>query len=184
MEKNRFSHTNCLSHVSSETLEETYKRLNTYCRKFVGREDAQDIAMMAFIKVWEKDRKLSDPRNLGSYLRKIALNTIHDLKRQQRKASILDANTIDLPEQVNNRIQDAEKQIQIEIVTKEIKIEIENLPEQCRLVFKLHLQRKTTKEISNALAIDIKTVYAHCANARDKIRASLKKKGMMEMYID
>jgi RNA polymerase sigma-70 factor, ECF subfamily len=52
--------------------------------KFLGRDDAEDVAQEVFIKIDRSLGTLSDPSKLSAWVYAITLNTIRDFKRKQR----------------------------------------------------------------------------------------------------
>jgi RNA polymerase sigma-70 factor (family 1) len=151
-------------------------QLITYCKNFVGFEDAQDIAAETFYKLWRLKETWSSINNVKSFLYVSAKNScLNFLKHQQVKAKN------------ENRIADLIAKEQKAVLLSEIEselvsqilLEIENLPENCKAVFKMsYLDEYETNEIAEKLNITARTVFNLRSIALKAIKTAVFKRGL------
>lgn len=132
---------------------------------------AEEIAQQAFIKIWDKRATLSIQENgLKKYFFKIAYNLFIDSKRKVKKEYKLLEH---LKQEAYFDIVDVDFN-QFEHKLKLVEAEIENLPEQCKIVFLMGKKEGLKyKEISEILQISIKTVEVHMSKALKRLRTQL-----------
>lgn len=132
---------------------------------------SEDIVQQTFIKLWSNREKLNVAEDkLKQYLFKISYNLFIDTKRKQKKE--------------NKFLEKLKHRAYLELLEtdtalfeerlRKVEAEIENLPDQCKLVFILSKKEGLKyKEISERLHISIKTVEVHMAKALKRLRAQL-----------
>lgn len=131
----------------------------------------EDIVQQAFIKLWSNREKLFIQENsLKKYLFKIAYNLFLDSKRKEKKEfQLLES----LKQEAYLGLMETDTSL-FEERLKKVEAEIENLPEQCKMVFILSKKEGLKyKEISEKLHISIKTVEVHMAKALKRLKAQL-----------
>lgn len=149
-----------------------YQFLCNYAQQYVEDADAaQDICQKIFIKLWEKREEIDPEQSIKSYLftatRNRCLNYIRDNKKY--RSTLLDIDCADF-EIVAEEDTFAEEELKEKIETA-----LNNLPEKCRLVFKMsRYQNMKYKEIAEELDISQKTVEAHMSKAMKSLRTELK----------
>lgn len=150
-----------------------YQPLCNYAYTFLqDRQDAEEIVQSTFLMVWEKKNELAIRTSVKPYLyamvRNACLNALKHEKIKQRHAGEELATA--------ERSYDSVAHI---VVTNELEIRIkeaiDELPEQCRMVFKLsRFEELKYSEIAEQLGISIKTVENHMGKAlkimRDRLR--------------
>lgn len=159
---------------------EFFPKLYRFSYDFVKDRDlAREITHETFIKLWESKNNLQTDTNLEAFLfticRNQCLNFIKHQKVIQKYREIKYVEHIE-QEFLGTIINDYDfNRIDFENLEKKIRQSVANLPEQCRLVFKLsRFQNKKYSEIATQLNIAVKTVEAHISLALKKLRADLK----------
>jgi RNA polymerase sigma-70 factor (family 1) len=138
--------------------------------QYVANKDiAEDIVQDVFIKYWENPPELENPKALKSYLGRMVINSaINHLKREQNVRRI----------HVNINQDLTEKDVYDKLHEQELKVliykEIEQLPGQCKKVFKMNrFDHLKYREIAKQLNISERTVENHIANALKVLRKRL-----------
>jgi len=137
------------------------------------REIAEEIVSDAFVTLWNQRNKISEIRDLKSYLYILVRNaSISYLRKANgRKEITLDS----LIEFYTLPLTGPETDDITEEVLEQINKAINQLPPKCKMVFTLaKVQGMKYKEISEILDISVKTINNHVANALIHISASLK----------
>jgi len=156
-----------------ELYELFFDDLYRFANSFVKSDEiAEEIVSDVFIKIWQIRNKLSEIENLKVYLytitRNFSLNYITKNHRQH---------FVDLDDSKLELIADLRTPEELCIsaeTLKGIKDAIRDLPEQCRLIFKLvKLDGLRYKEVASILNISTFTVRNQVANAVRKIAESL-----------
>lgn len=148
-----------------------YSDLCNYASNLCGNDDlAEDIVQYTMIKIWKKGLDLNVNTTLKGYLYKSIYNHFIDIKRKTKK----DNNKLERLKQ-EALLDFVEFSIEeIETTYRQINLEIENLPKQCREVFLLGKKEGLKyKEIAVKLNISVKTVERHMSIALKKLRKKL-----------
>lgn len=128
-------------------------------------ELAQDFIQEVFTRLWQNRENLNPENSVKAYLYQIANNLVIDHYRKKKSEHSFLAHR--LQEKSSNSDNSLESAI-------EIKMAIENLPENCRVVFVLsRYQGLTYLEIADALNISAKTVEARMSKALKILRDDL-----------
>jgi RNA polymerase sigma-70 factor, ECF subfamily len=150
-----------------------YQPLCNYAYTFLqDKEDAEEIVQSTFLLVWEKRDTLAIRTSVKPYLyamvRNACLNVIKHEQIKQKFAGEEMALADRGHDSVNHVIATNE-------LENRIKAALEELPEQCRLVFKLsRFEELKYAEIAQQLNISIKTVENHMGKALKIMREQLK----------
>lgn len=150
-----------------------YQPLCNYAYTFLhDREDAEEIVQSTFMLVWEKRDTLAIRTSVKPYLyamvRNACLNVLKHEKIKQRYAG----EEIAVAERSHDSVSHAIASNELEVRIREA---MEELPEQCRLVFKLsRFEELRYAEIADQLNISIKTVENHMGKALKIMREQLK----------
>jgi RNA polymerase sigma-70 factor, ECF subfamily len=150
-----------------------YQPLCHYAYTFLqDREDAEEIVQSTFLLVWEKRETLAIRTSVKPYLyamvRNACLNVLKHEKIKQRFAVEETA----LADRSHDSVSHAVASNELEY---RIKIAMEELPEQCRMVFKLsRFEELKYSEIAEQLHISVKTVENHMGKALKIMREQLK----------
>lgn len=150
--------------------------LITYCKNFVGFEDAQDVAAETFYKLWKSKDTWNSINNVKSFLYTVARNSCLDLLKHQKRK-------VEKQKQIASLIAKDQKAILLSEIESDlisqIMLEIENLPERSKAVFKLsYLDGYETAEIAEKLNISTRTVFNLRSMAVKAIKTAVFKKGL------
>lgn len=151
-----------------QLLFDTYfERLFLFASNFVFIDDvANDIVQDVFISVWEKADSLNESSSLKSFLfamvRNRCINYIRDMKVEDRnKRLYLEAHIYS----------DTIEAIEDEDLIEEVKTFIDDLPEQCREIFKMRtMYGYKYKEIAEEMDVSVDTVKVQLKRAKDKLK--------------
>jgi RNA polymerase sigma-70 factor (ECF subfamily) len=150
-----------------------YQPLCNYAYSFLqDRQDAEEIVQSTFLLVWEKRETLAIRTSVKPYLyamvRNACLNVIKHEKIKQRHAGEEMALAPRSHDPVTQTIASNELEHRITLA-------MEDLPEQCRMVFKLsRFEELRYAEIAKELNISVKTVENHMGKALKIMREKLK----------
>ena len=150
-----------------------YQPLCNYAYTFLqDKEDAEEIVQSTFLLVWEKRDALAIRTSVKPYLyamvRNACLNVLKHQKVKQRFAGEEIAMADRSHDDVSQHVASNELELRIKVAMNE-------LPEQCRMVFKLsRFEELKYAEIAEQLNISVKTVENHMGKALKIMREQLK----------
>jgi RNA polymerase sigma-70 factor (family 1) len=125
--------------------------------KLVGdREIAKDITADVFLKIWEKKIYLQDLVSVRGYLIAISRNACNDYYKTERRSDNILSEFQYLSEQ-SLAIEENTAEIKGDVIQYYLE-RVEELPTQCRTIFKLYLEGMRNLEIAEYLNISEKTV--------------------------
>jgi RNA polymerase sigma-70 factor (family 1) len=149
-----------------------YARLCAFAATMIDdRDEAEEVVQTMFCRLWEQRNALDITISVQAYLfrsvRNACLNHIKKMQiRETYKAMNLE-NLNQNPEYQPDRTTHSE-------LSKKIEQAIADLPEQCRLVFKMsRFEELKYKEIAEQLGISIKTVENQMGKALKVLRFKL-----------
>lgn len=151
-----------------------YAHLVTYAYSILQqREVAEDIVQELFIDFWFLKKYKQIQGNIENYwyraVRNNCLTYLRDRKCHEEHLLRL-GKTTEKTESFQFTLEELEEK-------EEIRKAIENLPEQCRLIFKLCcFENMKYQEVADQLDISINTVRTQMGRALKSLRASLKGK--------
>jgi len=155
-----------------QLFEHFYPGLNDFAFYFVKtKANAEEVVTDVFVKVWQNRKKLTSIVNVKAYLftitKREALNYIRNNKLNER-----------LFIQIDDQMKFISKNPEHEYLTNELLLiisnSINNLPEKCRLVFRLVKENGLKyKEVASMLDITEKAVEMHISKALKRIKRSL-----------
>jgi RNA polymerase sigma-70 factor (family 1) len=159
--------------VMEDIFKTHYLQLCNYAYIFLkDTDESEDVVQGVFYQLWKKKDSTEITTSLKSYLftavRNNCLKRISHLKiRNQYKENI-----VHLDDKGSNHTMDKVIGRELE---EQIKNAIENLPEQCRLIFTLSRQSGFKyNEIAEHLEISVKTVENQMGKALRVLREKLK----------
>ena len=146
-----------------------YKNLCRFAATFVVHFDvAEDIVQEIFEKIWQKSARIAEGESIDSYLFVAVRNACFTFLKNKRER-------VDL-EDVKQNLKVSEEVVEFE--TPELNRlwgEIENLPLQCKVVFKLViLEDMKYKDVADSLGISVNTVKTQMKIAYKTLREKLK----------
>jgi len=163
----------------SKVYRTLYPAIYHFCNKLVADEnEAKDIASETFIKVWHKRSDLVSYENIKAFAYIVARNAcFNHLQSVNRKSKshkeILYLNSNDEEQLINFEMISAD-------VIQELYSQIEQLPPQCGLVFKLmFFKGKNSSQVAEEMGITRKTVLNQKLKAIALLRAALLKKHLL-----
>ncbi|HVK47813.1 MAG TPA: RNA polymerase sigma-70 factor [Pseudobacter sp.] len=141
------------------------------------REEAEDIVVECFEKVMVKRKDFESLPNIRSFLYVATRNACYNYLRSLK----VDARSQQELQYLHDPVGEARDYGRIESeVLHSILTEIEELPNQCRQIFKLlYFQQLDTREIADRMGLSIKTVRNQKARAIQLLQNRLLRKGLM-----
>jgi len=164
-----------------KAFEQIFFRYNSgmtaYAMKFVGdMETARDLVQDVFFYIWEKRDVLNIDRSIKSYLFRSVHNAcINFLKKEEHK-KVYGRNLFlkFFEKWPGNNSDDAYQLLLAKDLGCEIDSIVDELPEQCRNIFKLsRFKGLKNREIAEIYSISIRTVETQIYRALKKLRAGL-----------
>lgn len=154
------------------------KPLCFYVTRLTGsREAAEDIVADSFVKMLERSAQFNDLENIKAFLFHTTRNAAMNFNRDSRRHDAAHAQLSYLTRHDNISETWEDELIRTEIVA-EICLEVENLPDKCREIFKLlFFQGLSTEQVAAQMGIVPQTVRNQKARAIQLLRVQLLKKG-------
>ncbi len=149
-----------------------YKGLVLYADKFLNDHDkAEETVQGIFVKLWSDREQINIINSLSIYLQKSLKNKCLDILKHKKIVQDYYNKTIIQPK---DNINNGEDFILFIELNEKIKHAINNLPENCREIFKLsRYEGLKYIEIAQKLNISVKTVEVQIGKALKKLRADL-----------
>jgi RNA polymerase sigma-70 factor (family 1) len=127
------------------------------CKYLKDPSQAEEIVNDVFLKIWEDGNKITIETSLKSYIYKAIINRSINVFNKNKREIIYQTDLNSIPEQGYEL-----KQIEENELKNRLYAAIEQLPEQCRKVFKMsRFEDLKQQEIADKLGISIKTVKNH-----------------------
>ncbi|MEY3239546.1 MAG: hypothetical protein RIR11_984 [Bacteroidota bacterium] len=143
-----------------------YKMVVNVIYKYIDDASySEDLAQAVFVKLWNNHQKLEIHTSLSSYLRKAGINgALNHISTKKRfifsEPEKWEAELLDTSAEENEQIHE-EEQLELQLHKA-----INQLPEKCRIVFKLNrFEGFSHKEIADKLDITPKTIENHMTKA-------------------
>jgi len=136
-------------------------------------EVAQDVVLEVFEKVWEKRIELTQIESMTKYLFVLVKNKSIDELRKRKELIVFESDESNVIEKI--LFQHPENILLNKELSEKISEAILNLPEKCRLVYRLIKEEGLKyKEVSELLNLSPKTIDNHISNAMNRIRMEVK----------
>lgn len=135
-------------------------------------DDAEDIVQQLFVAIWDKKGIPDVTGSLKSYLyRSVYNSSLNKLKQVKvRESYAADSNYVS-----SEHAAAANHALEHKETAKRIEAAIEELPEQCKLIFRMsRLEQLKYQEIADQLGLSVKTVEAQMGKALKHMRVRLK----------
>lgn len=137
-----------------------------------SKELAEEIVSDLFIDIWEKRKQLMEINDIRLYLYTSTRNNSLRKHRQQHKTTFLSLDEVEV--EFASKDPDAEVRLLGREMQGRIEAAIAQLPQKCKLIFKLAKEDKLRyKEIAELLNISVKTIDNQVATALKKIATVL-----------
>jgi len=156
-----------------------YELLVLYANQLLMDHDkAEETVQGIFVKLWLDRNQINIINSLGVYLQKSTKNKCLDILKHEKIVHNYLDKTINQSKgnyEINN-INNSEDIILYTELKQKIEYSINNLPDNCREIFKLsRYEGMKYAEIAQKLNISVKTVEVHIGKALKKLRNDLKK---------
>jgi RNA polymerase sigma-70 factor (ECF subfamily) len=150
------------------------KLLERAISRLKSTEEAREVVQNAFIRLWNRRERLDIKYSFYTYMAAVLkyeiLRKLVERKKMRQMSEDLAANLAS----ISLTVSPTEQQLDFKDLQQRLEESIVNLPEKCRLIFKLSREKgMSNKEIAASLNISPKTVEAHISNAIKKLRSSL-----------
>lgn len=132
---------------------------------------AEEMVHQLFLKILEKNEPIVVHTSLKAYLYRAVHNECLNYLKHQKVKQAHQNNVMSV---VSNEIENASGKIQYQQLEARLRAAINDLPEQCRIVFQLsRFEELKYKEIAAQLGISVKTVENQIAKALKRLRVQL-----------
>ncbi|PST81829.1 RNA polymerase subunit sigma-70 [Pedobacter yulinensis] len=140
------------------------------------KETAEEIVQDVFVALWNRRNEVAI-RELGPYLATaIRFSVFRFLQRRKRRREI------ETTQVTADHYSPGEEEVFALFLKSYINDAVEELPDKCRLVFRLSRDEGlTTKEIAEKIGIAEKTVEAHLGKGLKTLRLKLKQSGLLTL---
>lgn len=146
------------------------------CLRYTKNTDeASDILQDAFVKIYEKRKSFNPDYELGSWIKRIVINTAIDHYKKNKKMILVEDDSYFETEFESNIELESTENIK-EILLQTLKL----LPEGYRAVFNLYvLDNLTHQEIADYLNISVNTSKSQLSRARKMLKSLLEEKNII-----
>ena len=175
---------NAIKYGDSKVFEHIFKiyfnSLFLYARGILGSSEiARDIIQEVFLNLWEKKDSINITSSLKSFLYSTVYNACIDyIRRKQTEQKYADTYKMQLAaieHTYYDKVVEKEQLLINQAIQNQINKAIENLPEQCRIIFKMsRFENFKNYEIAEKLNLSIRTVDTQIYRALKSLREQLK----------
>ncbi|WP_205513201.1 RNA polymerase sigma factor [Longitalea arenae] len=154
-------------------FEAYYPRLFDFAVQLIEHSDeAEDIVIVVFRKLFEKAAGFSTEENLRAYLYVSVRNRCLGYIRQRRSMSDHQKKLVKLIQNDTSFVYEYEIR---DVIYNKVQAAIDQLPEECRRIFKmLYIDELKPAEVAEILHISTSTVYNQKQNALKALRLHLR----------
>jgi len=149
-----------------------------------SKEDSLDLVQEVFLKLYQSSEKLEPGREVKPWLRKVAVNTCLNYRRDSKPAVSLEAENelgISIGDSLRDKT-DPEESIFAKITGEHLKEFIVELkPEQKTVLILRHNLGLSYKEIAAQMELPEGTIKTHLFQARKLLMQRLKIAGLLEV---
>ncbi|MBN8855694.1 MAG: hypothetical protein BGO55_23045 [Sphingobacteriales bacterium 50-39] len=141
----------------------------------VAREAVNDV----FMTLWERAESLHIEISLKRYLHRAVINHCINILHKRKREAVRREELPEMPSVVeqDNTLEENELNLQLYRAINE-------LPEQCRKVFKLsRFESKKKREIADQMGLSVKTVKNHINHALKRLHRVLVERGVIRLLI-
>jgi len=160
-----------------DTIYSDYSKvMYSICLRYTKNTDeACDILQDSFIKIYEKRKSFNPDYELGSWIKRIVINTAIDHFNKNKKTILVEDESF-FEEEDNSTIEiDNSTDLKSQLI-----VALQNLPEGYRTVFNLYvLDNLTHQEIADYLKISISTSKSQLSRARKMLKNVLEEKSIV-----
>jgi RNA polymerase sigma-70 factor (ECF subfamily) len=163
-------------HIESSSFEAIYLDhfvpLHRYAATIVNDQViAEEMVHQVFWKLLERKEDIQIQISLKAYLyRSVHYECLNHLKHEKVKQTY----TSDAKRQIEDTSSDLLDRVQYKELERQIKLAINELPEQCRTIFQLsRFEDLKYAEIASQLGLSVKTIETQMSRALKKLRIQL-----------
>ncbi|HKO80756.1 MAG TPA: RNA polymerase sigma-70 factor [Chitinophagaceae bacterium] len=148
-----------------------YSKLHSFCMQYVHvKEVAEEITNDVFIKLWNRREEILQINNLSTYLFVAVKNYSLNYLKQYSHLHVAVEDIDGVTGLVNRN--DPEQELEWKEINFQLNQAIDNLPDQCRTVFKLVKEDGFRyKEVAEILGISPRTVETQLFRAIKKLQS-------------
>lgn len=155
-----------------------YANLLFYATRIVGEEEAEDVVQDVFVELWKRKDSMKMGDQVQAFLYRAVYTRALNVLKHREVVNSYEAIMLEIHQKrvefyqpdsndVVKRIEDAE-------LRRKLSDAINELPEKCRMVFKLsYLHGMKNKEIADTMGVSLRTVEAHMYKALKLLRDKL-----------
>ncbi|MBL7799031.1 MAG: RNA polymerase sigma-70 factor [Saprospiraceae bacterium] len=166
---------NRLRSGDEQALDELFVAWHGYLYKIAyailhDTDAAKDAVQDVFIRIWQKRAEIDITSTLKGYLQRAAVNQCLMVLRRRKPASDPDIILVGMQDPAPS----ASDRLQAESLETLVQAAVEQLPEQCRLIFRLsRFEELSYNEIADLLDLSPKTVENQIGKALKSLRRTL-----------
>jgi RNA polymerase sigma-70 factor (ECF subfamily) len=149
-----------------------FRNLHAYAYTILKDEAvAEEMVQNVFYKIWEKTEQLKITGSVSAYLYRAVHNESLNYLKHLKVRSVYQSHTL---WQMKGESDNASKRVLMKELERKLYEALNELPEQCRLVFQLsRFEELRYREIAEKLGISIKTVENQVSKALKILRMKL-----------
>lgn len=141
----------------------------------VAREAVNDV----FLILWERAGTLQIDVSLKRYLYRAVINHCINILHKRHREKLRQESLPEMPSSVEQDKSLEENELNLQLYRA-----INELPEQCRRVFKLsRFESKKKREIADEMGLSVKTVKNHINHALKRLHRVLVERGVIRLLI-
>lgn len=161
-----------------------YKALCYFAYNIVSNDqEAQDLVQEAFSKLWDKRTNFRSAANIKAFLFISTKNACLNFLKSRERLTLKEKEFTYLqPEAENADLTSFDPVLSEAEILQQLYTEIEQLPTQCRRIFKMsYLEGMKNEDIAQALQLSYNTVRSQKLRALKLIRSGLLKKNILPL---
>lgn len=165
----------------SQIFNDYYTPVCYYAMQIIGQlEDAEDIVMETFNKLFEQKGDFNTLANIRGFLYRTTRNACYNYRKSKTVR-------IKAQQKLLYTAQQVEKEIEMELLDamliKKVLAAVDSLPEDRRTVFKMiYYEGMETKLIAQRLGISVDTVRSHKRHAIQMLKTKLSEKQLVAAW--
>ncbi|TZF81350.1 RNA polymerase sigma-70 factor [Pedobacter sp. BS3] len=145
-------------------LLKAYMQLGTYT-------EAEEVVQDTFINLWKRRHRIQLHYSFHTY---IAAVVRYEIMAKLAGRKVCEHIPVDDARVLSLADHSTQQWLDFEELSKQIELEVQQLPEKCQLVFRLSREKGLTeKQVAENLDISVKTVEAHISKALKTLRVGL-----------
>ena len=155
-------------HAQHQIYSRFSPKMLSVCRRYIkDLQQAEDIMITAFMKVFSNLRNFEHKGSFEGWIRRIMINESISFIRVQKKVTFIED---------ENYYEERHNNIQSQFAVEDIQFLIDNLPDGYRMVFNLYcIEGFKHQEISAMLGINEGTSKSQLSHARKMLQGNISK---------